>query len=102
MYKVIRNFIDLKDSNYEYKVGDEFPRVGAEVSEGRINELSGSRNKLGTPLIAEIEGVEAEDVKGKLDLSEMTRAELMKYAKEKGIKLNLSMTKEAMLEKIEG
>ena len=59
MYKVIKAFHDLRDSQetkngkiyYEYKVGDAFPRAGKEVSEERIQELAGSDNKRGVPLI---------------------------------------------------
>ena len=53
MYKVIKLFADLQDNNHVYKVGDEYPRKGLQVSEDRIAELAGSNNKQGTPLIAE-------------------------------------------------
>lgn len=52
-YLVIRHFIDLQDLNHKYNVGDKYPRKGLKPSPERIAELSGSRNKLGTPLIAE-------------------------------------------------
>lgn len=52
-YKVIVRFIDLKDNNHVYNVGDDYPRVGKDVSEVRINELKSSNNKRGIPLIAE-------------------------------------------------
>lgn len=51
MYRVIEFFTDLQDNNYAYKVGDEFPRHGLNVSEERIRELSGSNNKRHMPLI---------------------------------------------------
>lgn len=51
MYKVIKYFTDLQDSNHAYEVGDEFPREGMDVSEDRIAELAGPDNKQGTPLI---------------------------------------------------
>lgn len=54
MYKVIKLFTDLQDGRHLYNVGDTFPRDGVEVSEDRINELMGSDNKQGTPLIEEI------------------------------------------------
>lgn len=53
-YKVVKAFSDLQDNNYIYNVGDTFPHEGAEVSEDRLKELSGSSNKLGTPLIKEV------------------------------------------------
>lgn len=53
MYTVIRQFFDLQDDNYAYKVGDKFPHNGAAVSENRIEELKTNKNKLKTPLIME-------------------------------------------------
>ena len=53
MYKVIKAFTDLHDNDYPYSVGDVFPRYGINVSEKRLDELSGSENKQGTPLIKE-------------------------------------------------
>ena len=55
LYKVVRFFTDLHDSNYPYNVGDIFPRSGVEVSESRLAELSGSNNKRGMPLIQLVE-----------------------------------------------
>lgn len=63
MYKVIERFYDLQDSKntkggvvyHEYNVGDTFPRAGKEVSEERIQELAGSDNKRGVPLIELVE-----------------------------------------------
>lgn len=54
MYKVIKFFTDLQDSNYAYKVGDVFPREGMTVSDKRLKELSGSKNKQGVPLIEKV------------------------------------------------
>lgn len=59
MYKVIKRFHDLQDARktksgmvyHEYNVGDMFPRDGMEASEERIQELAGSDNKQGVPLI---------------------------------------------------
>ena len=53
-YKVIYTFADLKDKKHLYHMGDTFPRVGLDVSEERIKELSGSNNKVGKPLIKEV------------------------------------------------
>ena len=63
MYKVIKRFHDLQDSRktktgviyHEYNVGDTFPRKGKDVSEERIQELAGSDNKRGVPLIELVE-----------------------------------------------
>ena len=51
MYRVIKLFTDLRDDNYEYHAGDEFPRKGLEVSEERIEELSTDKNRRRIPLI---------------------------------------------------
>lgn len=63
MYKVIKKFHDLQDATktkngmiyHEYNVGDEFPRKGHEVSEERLEELTGKENKQGVPLIELVE-----------------------------------------------
>lgn len=52
MYRVIKLFTDLQDSKHLYNVGDTFPRVGKDVTAERVEELSGSNNKQGVPLIA--------------------------------------------------
>lgn len=51
MYRVIEVFTDLQDNNYRYNVGDEYPRTGYKPSAKRIDELSGTNNKRGKPLI---------------------------------------------------
>ena len=63
MYKVIKAFADLQDNNHFYKVGDVYPRKGLEVSAERIAELSGSENKQGEPLIAEVKPAEKKAAK---------------------------------------
>ena len=55
MYKVIRDFADLNDNRYVYRVGDEYPRSGiSEISEDRIRELAGYDNNHGEPVIKHI------------------------------------------------
>ena len=53
-YKVIRFFYDLQDSDHLYNVGDSFPREGKVVSDKRIGELLGCKNRLKTPVIEEV------------------------------------------------
>ena len=53
-YKVLKTFVDLQDNNYKYEAGDEYPRLGLEVSLSRIEELSTSKNRRNMPLIEEI------------------------------------------------
>lgn len=54
MYEVIHYFTDLTDGYMAYHTGDKFPRDGVTVSDERIDELSGSNNKLGMPLIKKV------------------------------------------------
>lgn len=51
MYKVKVSFTDMQDNGHMYHVGDEFPRKGYEPEKRRIDELSGSSNRRGEPLI---------------------------------------------------
>lgn len=55
MYRVIKLFTDLQDNNYQYDVGDTYPREGFEVLPSRIKELASKKNRQGVPLIEEIE-----------------------------------------------
>ena len=54
MYEVIVDFIDLRDNNHAYKVGDKFPHDGVTVSDKRIDELAGDKNKRKMPLIQRV------------------------------------------------
>ena len=51
MAKVIKSFFDLQDDNFEYKIGDVYPRKGYKATDERIEELAGNNNKLGEALI---------------------------------------------------
>lgn len=55
MYKVIYPFYDLRHENHIYAVGDVYPVKGCRPTKARYAELSGSNNKIGRPLIEEIE-----------------------------------------------
>lgn len=68
MYKVIKHFIDLHDSDHSYNEGDIFPREGVDVSKERIEELAGSNNKQHIPLIELVE--EAPDNATDTDIDE--------------------------------
>lgn len=60
-YIVIHSFKDLQDDNYIYQVGDFYPRKDIkDISEERIEELSGVNNKIGKSLIKAIE-IESEN-----------------------------------------
>lgn len=54
-YKVIKKFRDLQDNAYIYNVGDKYPRKGR-LNKERVEELMSNNNKMGIPLIMEIEG----------------------------------------------
>lgn len=51
MIRVVKQFFDLQDDCYEYKVGDTYPRKGYKATDARIAELAGNKNKLGVALI---------------------------------------------------
>ena len=54
-YQVIHRFRDLQDDEHIYEVGDKYPRKGRS-NKARVEELSSTENKIGVPLIEEIEG----------------------------------------------
>lgn len=55
MYRVIKYFTDLHDNEYEYHVGDTFPRKGIKVTKERLTELSTKENLQGEALIELVE-----------------------------------------------
>ena len=63
-YVVVESFSDMQDGGYTYNPGDMFPRCGVSVSNGRILELSTSRNKLGRALIQKMKVETAAPVSG--------------------------------------
>ena len=89
-YKVIHYFEDLKDFNHPYNVGDIFPRIGMNVTENRLKELSSNKNKQGKPLIEKIDDeVEQNDEEKKTytkrEISRMPLSELKELAKSEGL-----------------
>ena len=62
-YRVVKNFTDLQDQNHFYEVGDIYPRDGVNVSDSRIQELSGTKNRQHTILIKAEEEPAQETVK---------------------------------------
>ena len=59
MYKVIKHFTDLQDSDRPYNVGDVFPHKDCSypVTEKRLAELASRNNLQRTPLIRYVEEV---------------------------------------------
>lgn len=51
-YRVVKDFVDLKDGNHFYHTGDKFPRDGYEVTAERLMELSTCANRRRTVLVA--------------------------------------------------
>ena len=103
-YKVIHYFTDLQDFNHPYKVGDEFPRLGLNVTETRLKELSTANNKQGKPLIELVEDIakkvevkETEKPKTevqytKTDINRMPVEQLRKMAMNTGVEGADTMT----------
>lgn len=54
MWRVIRDFYDLQDGNFFYRVGDTFPRAGKVVSDDRLAFLASDKNLLRTPVIEKL------------------------------------------------
>ena len=92
MYKVINYFEDLKDARHKYNVGDIFPRIGIEVSEERLKELSSNKNRQKKPLISLVEddkvkegNAKKEKKYTKTEIFRMSNGDLQTLAKEQGI-----------------
>ena len=73
-YEVIHRFKDLQDGNHIYKVGDIYPREGLETTKKRIKELLTEKNKIGEPLIRQIEE-EVEDTEKTEEVEQIEESE---------------------------
>ena len=115
-YKVIHRFTDLQDFNHLYNVGDVFPRVGMNVTQERLDELAGSKNKQGKPLIKKIKESQDDFSKHmnppvenelknytKTEINRMPASELKSLALENGIDgahdMTGSVLKKVLIEK---
>ena len=83
-------FTDLQDNNYEYNVGDTFPRKGLNVSNERLTQLSTKENRQNKPLIERVES--DKDLKG------MKVSELSELANEREIEGFSSMKEDELIE----
>ncbi|WP_143767897.1 termination factor Rho [Paenibacillus glucanolyticus] len=45
MYKVVLEFEEKNHNGHTYKVGDVYPKDGAEATKARLKELSSTKNK---------------------------------------------------------
>ncbi|MCD8832750.1 Rho termination factor N-terminal domain-containing protein [Staphylococcus arlettae] len=93
-YEVIKYFTDLQDNDYEYNVGDVFPREGLKVNDDRLKELSTNKNRQRTPLIKAV----FEDI----NYSDMKVAELKEIARKRGIEGYNDMKKSELVKVLEG
>ena len=55
MFVVLSRFADLLDDNRIYEAGDDYPRPGLDVTPERLAELAGSDNRMGEPLIVDVD-----------------------------------------------
>ena len=53
-YVALERFADLQDGNHIYEAGESYPRPGFNAAQQRIDELAGSDNRMGRPLIADV------------------------------------------------
>ena len=81
--RVLRRFKD-KYTKKIYEKGDII-----EVNNERYEEINSTAH-----------GILIEKVEDDIDLSNMTKKELVEYAKEKGIELDMKMTKAEMIEEL--
>jgi hypothetical protein len=51
IYRVLEEFGDKDDYCYQYRVGDKYPRKGYRPNKARADELLGSDNAFGKPII---------------------------------------------------
>ena len=55
MHRALHKSYDLNANNDASPVGDTFPHNGVEIDAERIAELASDKNRLGVPLIEEVE-----------------------------------------------
>lgn len=103
IFKVIKAFKDLQNSNLIYNVGDVFPREGKEVSRKRLNDLSTDNNLQKQPVIESIESTEdVHERPNYSDMKDMKVSELKKIAKERALNGYSDMKKAELVELLEG
>ncbi|MEB6244661.1 Rho termination factor N-terminal domain-containing protein [Staphylococcus xylosus] len=93
-YEVIKYFTDLQDNDYEYNVGDIFPRKRLRVTDERLRELSTDENRQRVPLIKPISEAK--------DFSSMKVSELKEVAKKQDIDGYSDMKKVELIKALQG
>ncbi|XKF73193.1 Rho termination factor N-terminal domain-containing protein [Staphylococcus pseudoxylosus] len=94
IYEVIKYFTDLQDNDYEYNVGDIFPRKRLRVTDERLRELSTDENRQRVPLIKPISEAK--------DFSSMKVSELKEVAKKQDIDGYSDMKKVELIKALQG
>ena len=69
MDRVIKDITDIHDNEYEYHVGETFPRKGIKVTKERLTELSTKENLQGEALIELVEEQDEGKSQKKADMS---------------------------------
>lgn len=91
-YRAIQYFTDLQDNNYEYNIGDIYPRSGLIVSDNRINELISGKNKQNRPVIEEVEEIPFSPKKYTAkQLESMTIAQIEQLAEDYGYEITKTL-----------
>ena len=54
-YIAVVRFADLKDGKHIYEAGDDYPRLGYTPTDSRIAELASEHNRMGYPLIRDVD-----------------------------------------------
>ena len=90
-YRALVFFTDLQDNNHPYNVGDIYPREGLIVSDNRINELLGSKNKRQRPVIEKVEEEIPFEPYTAKQLSSMTIAQIEQLAEDMGIEITKTL-----------
>jgi hypothetical protein len=82
-YQVIKPFRDLKDDSQNYRKGDTYP-VKGKVDQERLEELSGSDNAAGYPLIKKVDTDPEPQGNPKGDSDESEESEESEFPKHTG------------------
>lgn len=107
MFKVLKKFRDITDSDHIYEVGSVYPREGYEPSEDRVDELLSDDGEhrsaplKGSPLIAideeTITSGKVDENLDPVDLSTKKKEELIAFLTEHEVTFDPSLKKPELL-----